>query len=133
MLWIHTVIYAIMVLGYYFKPLLENGLFMVWINTMKFWMKFGINSWCDGMNLFKEIYVLNSYMKYMYESIMRTKWTKDGEGEQEVCPYLRKVEQVLQELIADECLAGTYVFHILNSYYRFISLMHILNSYYRFI
>ena len=59
--------YEIMVLGCNFKPLLENGLFMVWLNTMKFWMKFGINSWCDGMNSYHEIYVLNSHMKYMYE------------------------------------------------------------------
>ena len=69
MVWIHTVIYEIMVSGYNFKPLLENGLFMVWLNTMKFWMKFGINSWCDGMNSYYEIYVLNSHMKYLYELI----------------------------------------------------------------
>ena len=43
---------------------------------------------------------------------------KDGDGEQEVCLYKRKVEQVLRELLADERLAGTYyVFQILNSYY----------------
>ena len=60
--------YEIMVLGYYFKPLLWNGLFMVWFNTLKFWMKF--NSWCDGMNSYNEIYVLNSHMKYMYGLII---------------------------------------------------------------
>ena len=27
---------------------------------------------------------------------------KDGDGEQEVCLYKRKVEQVLRELLADE-------------------------------
>jgi hypothetical protein len=86
---------------------------------MKFWMKFGINSWFDGMNSYYEINVLNSYMKYMYELIMWTKWTKDRDGEQEVCPYLR-VEQELRELLAEEHLAGTYVFYILNSYYWFI-------------
>ena len=54
-------------------------------------------------------------MKYMYELIMWTKWTKDRDGEQEVCPYKRKVEQVLRELLADKRLAGAHVFHILNS------------------
>jgi hypothetical protein len=54
-------LYEIMVFGYFFKPLLENGLFMVWLNTMKFWMKFGINSWCDGMNSNYEIFVLNCW------------------------------------------------------------------------
>ena len=61
--------YEIMVMGYNFKPLLQNALFMVWFKTMKFWMKFGINSWCDGMNSYDEIYVLNSHMKYLYELI----------------------------------------------------------------
>jgi hypothetical protein len=63
-------LYEIMVLGYNFKPLLANGLFMVWLNTMKFQMNFRINSWCDGMNSCNEIYVLNSYMKYVYELIV---------------------------------------------------------------
>ncbi len=87
--------------GIWLKPLLENGLFMLWLNTMKFWMKFGVNLWCDGMNSNLEIYVLNSYTNFMYELIMWTKWTKDREGEQEVCPYKRKVEQELLELLAD--------------------------------
>jgi len=40
------------------------------------------------MNSYYEIYVLNSNMKYIYELIMWTsKWTKDRDGEQEVCPY----------------------------------------------
>jgi len=67
MVWIHNVEYEIMVLGDDFKPLLENGLFMVWINTMKFLMKFGINSWYDGMNSYNEIYVLNICTKQLYE------------------------------------------------------------------
>jgi hypothetical protein len=94
-------LYEIMFLGYDFKPLLEDRLFMLWLNTMKFWMKFGVNSWCNGMNLSLENYVLNSCMNFMYELIMWTKWTKDREGEQEICPYKRKVEQVLLELLAD--------------------------------
>jgi hypothetical protein len=53
---------------------------------------------------------------------------KDRDGEQEVCHYKRKVEQVLQELLAEERLACPYVFHILNSYYLFMVLIHILNS-----
>ena len=104
-------------LGDNFKPLIENGLFMIWLKTMKIWMKFGINSWCDGMNSNHEICVLNSYMNYMYEFIMWTKWTKDRDREQEVCSYKQKVEQVLQELLADKHLAGTYYFI---SYIEFI-------------
>ena len=64
-------------------------------------MKFEIDSWFDGMSSYNEMHVLNSYMKYMYELIMLYKWTKDREGEQEVCPYKRKVEQILLELLAD--------------------------------
>jgi hypothetical protein len=60
----------------------------------------------------------------MCELIMWTKWTKDRDREQEVCPYKWKVEQVLWELPAAKCLAGTYIFHILNSYYWFILLIH---------
>jgi hypothetical protein len=60
-------LYEIMVLGYDFKTLLENGLFMIWLNNMKFWMKSGINSWCDGMNSYICTKQLNSYLKYMYE------------------------------------------------------------------
>jgi hypothetical protein len=101
------------------------------INTMKFCMEFGINSWCDGMNSYHEIYVLNSYMKYMYELIMWTKWTKDRDREQEVCPHKWKVEQVLWELL--QCSSQTSSRHRYISYIEFTDSYEFINSYTKFI
>ena len=64
-------------------------------------------------------------MKYMYELIMWTKWTKDRDGEQEVCPYQAKSGASTARAASRQTSSR----RICISYTEFILLIHIIHSY----
>ena len=102
---------------------------MVWFNTMKFWMKFGINSWCDGMNSYYEIYALNSHMKYMYELIILN-WVNEGQRKRTGSLSLQVKSGASTVRAASSRTSSR---HIYISYIEFIVLIHLFNSYTKFI
>ena len=88
-------------------------------------MKFGINSWCDGMYLYNEIYLLNSYMKYMYA-------LKRNEGQRQRTGSLSlQVKSGARTVGAASSRTSSR--HIYISYIEFILLIHMINSYTKFI
>ena len=101
-------------------------------------MKFGINSWCDGMNSYHEIYVLNSHMKYMYELIILN-YVNEGQRKRTRSLSLQVKSRASTVRAASSRTSSRHIYisyiasefmvliHIINSYTKFIVLIHIIN------